>query len=732
MTMEPGTRLGRYEILAAAGSGGMGEVYRARDSKLGRDVALKLLPDRLRDDRVYRERLEREARTISQLQHPNVCTLFDLDEADGVDFLVMEFLEGETLADRLREGPLPFVELSRIGREIANAVDAAHRGGVVHRDLKPGNVMLTPSGVKVLDFGLAKEAAEAFVDVETQAPTVQSPLTAEGSLVGTMPYMAPEQLEGKRSDARTDIWALGCVLYEMATGERPFRGETQASLISSIMAASPEPPSRKQKLAPEALDRLVARCLEKDPERRWQSARDVSLELEALDREVTSRTQAAEEASGPAAPTRQVRAPRGMAKRLVGVLVAAGVVVAAVLWWWPRDRADQPITDWEAYDGNSSVAIAAPFTNVGDDPVLESLVSGVWDELSNRLARRTPVDREAVAREAASGLCDAAYAVRARWVYAGSMRRSGDAVRVAAQLWDCPDARLIWRDDFDGSLADPLALQDEIASFILDRSTETRDASIYSGREGSLGWLTGQRTKEANEEVLRQLREALEKDPSSTGVRQGLVTTAMQAMLQGWPDDPAALAAEMRSLAREICELQPLDPGCQFSTFWAEVFAGDGQKMLAAARRSVDMIGDPGSRAAYGLALVLRGREEEAIGQLEEVFRRTPNDGWMVTFLAHYSLAHLASGDYEKAAEAARRGIDLNVNDPFNSRANCYQDLAVSLAYLGDQKGAEEALAAARELRPNLSVEVALLPFASATPELRELFAEGLRRAGLE
>ena len=277
----------------------MGEVYRARDSRLGRDVAVKVLPAELSEDSSYRQRLEREAKTISQLQHPNVCTLFDFDSEDGADYLVMELLEGETLDDRLRRGRPSTDEMVRIGQEIAEGLEAAHRRGVVHRDLKPGNVILTQSGAKVLDFGLARDMGRQGEVVDTEAATIAASITAEGRIVGTMPYMAPEQLQGLQVDARSDIWALGCVLYEMATGDRPFHGETQASLIASILSTDPEPPSRSQPLSPARLDWVVKRCLEKDPERRWQSARDVAIEIEeALSGEVEAKPVAAR-SSGP-------------------------------------------------------------------------------------------------------------------------------------------------------------------------------------------------------------------------------------------------------------------------------------------------------------------------------------------------------------------------------------------------------------------------------------------------
>ena len=285
MPIETGTRLGPYEILSPLGAGGMGEVYRARDTRLDRSVAIKVLSAHLSENPTLRQRFEREAKALSSLQHPHICTLFDVGQEHGVDFLVMEYLEGETLAARLEKGPLPAEQVLRYGIEIADALDKAHRQGVVHRDLKPGNIMLTKAGAKLLDFGLAKAATNIVASALSQyAPTVSqsptSPLTAEGTIVGTFHYMAPEQLEGREADARSDIFSFGAVLYEMATGRKAFPGKTQASAIAAILTAEPPPITQLQPLTPPALERVVRICLEKDADERWQTAHDLKLQLQ--------------------------------------------------------------------------------------------------------------------------------------------------------------------------------------------------------------------------------------------------------------------------------------------------------------------------------------------------------------------------------------------------------------------------------------------------------------------
>jgi eukaryotic-like serine/threonine-protein kinase len=290
MTIEAGSKLGPYEILSPIGAGGMGEVFKARDTRLDREVAIKVLPDTFARDEQFLQRFEREAKTISSLNHPNICVLHDIGEQDGHRYLVMELIDGESLADRLAKGPLPIDQAIRLGGQVAQALDKAHRQGIVHRDLKPGNVMITKTGAKLLDFGLAKTSdavlfgsrrasGETAGGTSHDQPTQQKPLTQEGTILGTFQYMAPEQLEGTEADVRTDIFALGALLYEMATGQKAFSGKSRASLIASILDHQPPTISSVRPMTPPAFDHLVRRCLEKDPEDRWQSAHDVASEL---------------------------------------------------------------------------------------------------------------------------------------------------------------------------------------------------------------------------------------------------------------------------------------------------------------------------------------------------------------------------------------------------------------------------------------------------------------------
>jgi len=373
MTIPKGTRLGPYEIDEQIGAGGMGAVYLAVDTRLDRKVAIKILPSLFASDPQLIARFEREAKAISSLSHPNICVLHDVGKAElsaealdagkvslsgssEVHYLVMEYLEGESLADRIARGPLPLHEVLRIGRQIADALDKAHRQGIVHRDLKPGNVMLTKTGAKLLDFGLAKTGAGISDNVGASQATVAKPLTQEGTIVGTFQYMSPEQLEGLDADARTDIFAFGCVLYEMATGKRAFHGETRTSLIAAIVSGEPQPISELQPLTPPALEHVIRKCLSKDPEDRWQSARDVFLELEW-----------ASEAGSHAGVAKAVASARRSRVRVAAALGVLGwvVAIAAVAWFALKPPANPTESAFHAAIVPEGIVSSAGVINLG-------------------------------------------------------------------------------------------------------------------------------------------------------------------------------------------------------------------------------------------------------------------------------------------------------------------------------------------------------------------------------
>jgi eukaryotic-like serine/threonine-protein kinase len=375
MTLTAGTRLGPYEIMTPLGAGGMGEVYRAKDTRLGRDVAIKVLPARFSSSPELRERFEREARAISSLNHARICTLHDVGHQDGVDFLVMEYLEGESLAEKLLKGALPIRAALRIGMEVCEALDVAHRAGIVHRDLKPANIMLTKSGAKLMDFGLAKASAASggasrtaplLSAAETiSGPSPISPLTGAGQVIGTIQYMSPEQIEGKEADARSDVFALGAVFYEMATGRRPFEGKSQISVASAILEKDPAPVRQLQPLTPPAFERVVSTCLQKNPEERFQSARDIRLELQWI-------------AENPIAETKPGQAPaahRSLSLLPWALAGALAIATAAGAWLYHRNVGSAAIPTYKQLTFERGFVYAARFAPDGRSVVY----SASWD-----------------------------------------------------------------------------------------------------------------------------------------------------------------------------------------------------------------------------------------------------------------------------------------------------------------------------------------------------------------
>ena len=355
MSISPGSRLGPYEVLSMLGAGGMGQVWRGRDTRLSRDVAIKVLPVDAAENEAFRIRFDREAKAISSLNHPHICTLYDVGEQGGLHYFVMELLDGESLAERLARGPLPLQEALRYGAEIADALDASHRRGVVHRDLKPGNIMLTKSGAKLVDFGLAKLSTPFLGGEHSTIETIHRPVTGKGTLIGTFQYMAPEQFEGKPADHRTDVFALGTVLYEMVSGRRAFEGSSLTSVIGAVVSSTPPPVGRFAPVTPPALENVIQKCLEKNPEHRWQSARDVGSQLRWI--------------SGAGSPSR-VAGPAGLPMTRNMLVVAAAALgwmaaLAAASWALHERRAAEPLRAVFRSDLATSPETAPAFVGTG-------------------------------------------------------------------------------------------------------------------------------------------------------------------------------------------------------------------------------------------------------------------------------------------------------------------------------------------------------------------------------
>ncbi len=326
MPLASSTKLGPYEIQSPLGAGGMGEVYSARDTRLERMVAVKILPAKFSSDHTHKQRFEREAKTISQLNHPHICTLYDVGSQDGADYLVMEYLEGEVLAKRLERGPLALEQVLKFGGQIADALDKAHRAGIVHRDLKPGNIMLTATGAKLLDFGLARPASALVSGATlTAAAAPTTPVTQEGTVVGTFQYMSPEQVEGKEVDSRSDIFSPGAVLYETVTGKKAFEGKSQLSVASAILEKDLVPITQLAPMTPPALDRTIRKCLAKDAEDRWQTARDLLLELKWIE-------EAGSQAGVPAVLSTRRRITERVWMSAMAVLLLTTATLGALYW----------------------------------------------------------------------------------------------------------------------------------------------------------------------------------------------------------------------------------------------------------------------------------------------------------------------------------------------------------------------------------------------------------------
>jgi serine/threonine protein kinase/tetratricopeptide (TPR) repeat protein len=461
MALSPGTRLGTYQITGTLGAGGMGEVYRARDTRLGREVAVKVLPGAVTSSPDRLARFEREARTVAGLSHPNIVTLFSVEDDEGIRFITMELVEGRSLDHLVTPGGMPVSGVLDLGIPLANALVAAHERGVVHRDLKPGNVMVTPDGwIKVLDFGLAKvnTVAEGAADATIAAIGAQ-PISSEGQVLGTVPYMAPEQIRGEPVDARSDLFALGIILYELATGLRPFKGPTPADVSSSILRDAPAPVMSVRRDLPRDLNRIISRCLEKNPRDRFQTARDVYNELRYVKREIESETSSSESPAWMATPAPGMATPSPVSPPPVSPMPLVTPSTGS-------PRAAFP-TDTTAPREVPSIAVL-PFVNRSRGEEDEYFSDGLADELLNVL---TKIRGLRVAARASSfqfkgkneDLAVIGEKLNVATLLDGSVRKAGNRVRISVQLVKAADRVQLWSETYDRSLDDIFAVQDDIA-----------------------------------------------------------------------------------------------------------------------------------------------------------------------------------------------------------------------------------------------------------------------------
>ncbi|MBA3514007.1 MAG: protein kinase, partial [Pyrinomonadaceae bacterium] len=533
--LPPGTPLGRYEIRSKLGAGGMGEVYLAEDTQLGRRVAIKLLPPETISDENARKRLVREARAVATLDHSNICSIYEVSEADGRSFIAMQYIEGETLDLRLRRKPVELRETLTLASQIADALTEAHSHGIIHRDIKPSNVIITSRGqAKVMDFGLAKVIPQAQA-IESEADT-EALLSTPGAILGTVPYMSPEQVRGEALDARSDIFSFGVVLYEMLSGRQPFASESAAATISAILTQEPPPLARFALNVPEELQRIVRKCLEKDRERRCQTMRDVALDLENALREDGSaqdvqRSSREQQATGGAAGTadrnRKWRDAITSWRALIVAALGVTMVVAALVY--TRRFRGVPAT---ATTSEIKSLAVLPLDNLSGDPAQDYFADGMTEALITSLAKvsalrvisRTSVTQYKGTRKTVPEI---ARELNVDAIIEGSVQRAGERVQITAQLIQAATDRHLWAGTYGRDLRDVLSLQNEVAGTIvreiqikLTPQEQAQLANVNSvNPEAYDNYLRGKfhaerENRTDNETAIKLLEKAVEIDPN--------------------------------------------------------------------------------------------------------------------------------------------------------------------------------------------------------------------------
>ncbi|MFQ5816610.1 MAG: protein kinase [Terriglobia bacterium] len=692
-----GKTLGHYRVLEKIGAGGMGEVYRAHDERLDRDVALKVLPAGALADAAARKRFRKEALALSKLNHPNIETVYDFDTQEGVDFLVMEHIGGESLAEKVAQGALGEKEVGRLGMQLAEGMAAAHAAGVVHRDLKPGNLRVTPDGrLKILDFGLAKLLRPV---AEPGAAPTES-LTETRGITGTLPYMAPEQLRGEEVDARADLWAAGAVLYEMATSQRPFKGKTGYELSSAILNQAPQPPSELNRHVSPELERIILKCLEKDPEHRYQSARELLADFRRL--------------TAPAVEVPRRQVPAGSARlllRLGGVGLAV-VVLLAVLFGLNVGR----VGEWLGMGGATRIDSIAvlPLANLSGDPEQEYFVDGMTEALITELSKigaLKVISRTSAMRYKGTDkpLPQIARELGVDAVVEGSVLRVGEQVRITAQLVEAATDRHLWAESYQRGLTDILALQSEVARAIareikvtVTPAEEARLArarpvnpEVYElylrGRYHCAQWTP----KEMNKAV-EYLQQAIERDPGYAPAHAELATCYTVLAFfdyllprEAYPktraaankaleiDDRLAEAHvalggmswyfewNLQEAEREYKQAIELNPNHSMAHVWSAYTLGEAgrwEEAVAAARRAQEL--DPLSlwaNNAAGEVFYLKREYDQAIKEFGKNLDLDPNDAGAYYFLAW---PYEQKGIYAEAIALLEKAVTLSESVP--------------------------------------------------------------------
>jgi serine/threonine-protein kinase len=670
MPLAAGASFGVFDDIAPLGAGGMGEVWRARDPRLDREVALKVLPEEMEADESARSRLLREARMASKLNHPNVCTIYEVGEAEGQAFIAMELVEGQSLAEKLANGALPAEQVLRFGEQVAGALEHAHSREVIHRDLKCANVMITPEGrAKVLDFGLAGRIRG---DTVAEA-TTQSMDSAElsGKIAGTLPYMAPEQLRGEPTDGRSDLWALGVMLYEMASGTRPFRGNTGFELSSAILGQPTPPlPEATTSLLPTQLQAIIDRCLEKDPDARYQRAGEARTALEMT-------------RSGSRVP---LPSARSNGKRGRWLTAAAGIAVAvAALLWLGSDAVRDGLFGGNGGngDGRRPIRMAVlPFVNLSGDPDQAHLSDGFTQEMITQLGKLHPEGLSVIARSSVMRFRDGSTPIDqigreldVDYVLEGSAQREGDRIRIATELIEVAAQSQLWADAYERELSGILVVQSEVAREVANAlalkllpmeqqrlaSTASVNPAAYEAYlKGSLHWKT--LMPSGLDLAERHFEQALREDPSYAPAHAGLaiVWAGRQQVGVALPSEagPKAKAAAERAIALDADSDAAREALAMVYT-WTDWTWEAAEREW---RRALEINpNNANANAYYAHFLAILGRSDEAVVHSE---RAIDLDPYNPLYRALYGVVLLFDRRFDEAMAAARRASELQPGNP--------------------------------------------------------------------